>query len=63
MVEKRTFSRHRVLKAGTIESAAARSIAWSAISRRRLRNTYWFIRNPIGNFMGFVIGCEGFDYG
>lgn len=27
-----------------------------------LRDFYWFCRNPIGNFMGFVIGVEGFDY-
>ncbi len=27
-----------------------------------LRDFYWFCRNPIGNFMGFVIGFEGKGY-
>ena len=27
-----------------------------------LRNFLWFCRNPIGNFMGFVVGVEGHDY-
>jgi hypothetical protein len=27
-----------------------------------LRNFFRFCRNPIGNFMGFVIGVEGYDY-
>ncbi len=27
-----------------------------------LRDFLWFCRNPIGNFMGFVIGFEGLGY-
>ncbi len=26
------------------------------------RNLCWAARNPAGNLMGFVLGCEGFDY-
>jgi hypothetical protein len=33
-----------------------------SISNQMLRNFLWFCRNPIGNFMGFVIGVEGYDY-
>lgn len=32
------------------------SIKWQP-----LRDFLWFLRNPIGNFMGFVIGVEGHD--
>lgn len=32
------------------------------ISNQALRNFLWFVRNPIGNFMGFVLGVEGYDY-
>jgi hypothetical protein len=32
------------------------------ISNQALRNFLWFCRNPIGNFMGFVIGFEGTNY-
>jgi hypothetical protein len=27
-----------------------------------LRNFYWFCRNPLGNFMGYVIGFQGTGY-
>lgn len=27
-----------------------------------LRDFYWFCRNPLGNFMGFVVGFEGSGY-
>lgn len=27
-----------------------------------IRDFFWFCRNPIGNFMGFVIGFEGSGY-
>lgn len=27
-----------------------------------VRDFFWFCRNPIGNFMGFVIGFEGMGY-
>jgi hypothetical protein len=32
------------------------------ITNKALRNFLWFCRNPLGNFMGFVIGFEGHDY-
>jgi hypothetical protein len=32
------------------------------IKAQWLRNFLWFCRNPIGNFMGFVLGVEGYDY-
>jgi hypothetical protein len=32
------------------------------VRQKWLRDFYWFCRNPIGNFMGFVIGVEGYDY-
>lgn len=32
------------------------------VKNQWMRNIYWFIRNPIGNFMGFVIGFEGKGY-
>ena len=32
------------------------------VKQQWLRDFYWFWRNPIGNFMGFVIGVEGHDY-
>lgn len=32
------------------------------VKNQWLRDFYWFCRNPIGNFMGFVIGVEGRDY-
>ena len=32
------------------------------IKNQFLRDFLWFCRNPIGNFMGFVIGVEGRDY-
>lgn len=32
------------------------------IHNRLLRDFLWFCRNPIGNFMGFVVGVEGYDY-
>ena len=32
------------------------------ISIHVLRDVLWFFRNPIGNFMGFVIGFEGLGY-
>ena len=28
-----------------------------------LRNFLWFCRNPLGNFMGFIVGVEGYGYG
>jgi len=33
-----------------------------SISNPWLRNFLWFCRNPVGNFMGFVIGFEGTPY-
>jgi hypothetical protein len=32
------------------------------VKAKWLRNFYWYCRNPLGNFMGFVIGVEGRDY-
>jgi len=32
------------------------------ISNPWVRDFFWFCRNPVGNFMGFVIGFEGHDY-
>ncbi len=32
------------------------------ITWQPLRDFLWFCRNPIGNFMGFVVGFEGTDY-
>lgn len=32
------------------------------ISNQALRNFLWFCRNPLGNFMGFVIGFEGYGF-
>ncbi len=32
------------------------------ISFRPYRDVMWFCRNPIGNFMGFVMGFEGVGY-
>lgn len=32
------------------------------IHNQGLRDFFWFWRNPIGNFMGFVIGFEGRGY-
>lgn len=32
------------------------------IKNQLLRDFLWFCRNPIGNFMGFVVGVEGYDY-
>lgn len=32
------------------------------ITWQPLRDFLWFCRNPIGNFMGFVIGFEGTNY-
>lgn len=31
------------------------------IKNQFIRDFFWLCRNPIGNFMGFVIGLEGFD--
>lgn len=33
-----------------------------SIQNQLLRDMIWFLRNPIGNFMGFVIGFEGTGY-
>ncbi len=33
-----------------------------SIKNQLLRDVLWFLRNPIGNFMGFVIGLEGRGY-
>lgn len=32
------------------------------VKNQWLRDFYWFWRNPLGNFMGFVVGVEGYDY-
>jgi hypothetical protein len=32
------------------------------IGNQALRDFLWFCRNPIGNFMGFVVGFEGRGY-
>lgn len=32
------------------------------IKNQVIRDTLWFFRNPIGNFMGFIIGFEGTGY-
>lgn len=32
------------------------------ISNQLLRNFLWWLRNPCGNFVGFVIGLDGVDY-
>jgi hypothetical protein len=32
------------------------------ISNQFIRDFFWFCRNPIGNFMGFVIGFAGTGY-
>lgn len=33
-----------------------------AITNQYLRNLLWFLRNPCGNFVGYVIGLNGVDY-
>ncbi len=32
------------------------------VKNQFLRDFYWFCRNPIGNFMGFIVGFEGKGY-
>lgn len=33
-----------------------------SVSNKLLRNILWWLRNPAGNFMGFIIGFEGVTY-
>jgi len=32
------------------------------VTNQYARDFFWFCRNPIGNFMGFIIGFEGSGY-
>lgn len=33
-----------------------------SIKNQLLRNVMWWLRNPCGNFVGFIIGVDGVNY-
>ena len=57
-----------------LQSTGNASMSWTApeinngepylpsVRNQFLRNLLWWIRNPAGNFMGFVIGLDGTSY-